>query len=93
MRLALLALLLAAASPAAGQPETVLGLVVAPEENCVGVRRGSFRKAVRTKYPPRDGWQIDHRVAWDEALDSGLCHRSREEQFGHGKRADAPGPI
>ena len=70
-----LALLAASASEA-----QELGLRIEPEVNC-SVKRGSWRKSVRTAMPRKVGYHRDHIVPWDEAIDSGLCSRSRKTQL------------
>ena len=69
------------------EPDPILGLVVAPERvpTCPDTgsnkRPSTFRPSavadLRREFPAADGWQIDHRVAWMEAMDSGLCDRPR----------------
>ena len=66
------------------QPTTTadleLGLTVAPETPCDLPRPRSFRVAVIHALPSIPHYDRDHRVPWQEAMQSGLCDRTDAER-------------
>ena len=90
----------AAAGAAAGNqaPETGyapdLRLAVAPQTPCPRVDRpDDFRSAVYRALPSVPGYDRDHRVPWEEALESGLCARPEADRLAFYKDTGNLWPI